>query len=72
MDKGEIIIYRDDSGKAELQVHIVDQTVWLTQLQMSGLFERDKSVISRHIRNAIEEGEVEEEATVANFATVLG
>ncbi len=49
---------------------MVDETVWLTQLQMAELFGRDKSVISRHIRNAIEEGEVGEAATVAKFVTV--
>lgn len=70
MDKGEIIIYRDSDGTPELQVQMVDETVWLTQLQMADLFGRDKSVISRHIRNAVEEGEVEESATVAKFATV--
>ncbi len=67
---GEILLYRDDAGETRLQVRMVDQTVWLTQLQMAELFGRDKSVISRHIRNAIEEGEVEEGATVAKFATV--
>ena len=70
MDKGEIIIYYDKTSTSELQVRMVRNTVWLTQLQMSELLGRDKSVISRHISNAVKEGEVELEATVANFATV--
>jgi len=45
-------------------------TVWLSLNQMAELFQRDKSVISRHIRNAFEEGELERRSTVANFATV--
>ena len=69
MDKGEIIIYQDDSGATELHVRMVNQSVWLTQLQMAGLFGRDKSLIIRHIRNAVEEGEIEEHSVVANIAT---
>ena len=67
---GEIVLYNDEAGGTRLQVRMIDETVWLTQQQMTELFERDKSVISRHIRNVYEEGEVEEQATVANFATV--
>ena len=69
MNKGEIIIYQDGQEQ-RLQVRTDGQTVWLTQLQMAELFARDKSVISRHIRNVFEEGEVDPQATVANFATV--
>lgn len=49
---------------------MINETVWLTQLQMAELFQRDKSVISRHISNVFEEGELPVEATVAKFATV--
>ena len=47
-----------------------NDTVWLSLDQMSELFQRDKSTISRHIKNIFQEGELTEESTVANFATV--
>ena len=62
----EIIIFENQDVK--LEVNMKDETVWLTQDQMAKLFNRDKSVISRHIKNALEE-ELEDEVVVANFAT---
>ena len=62
----EIIIFENQDVK--LEVNLKDETVWLTQDQMAKLFNRDKSVISRHIKNALEE-ELEDEVVVANFAT---
>jgi hypothetical protein len=47
-----------------------NETVWLSLDQMSELFQRDKSTISRHIKNVFQEGELIEDTTVANFATV--
>jgi hypothetical protein len=47
-----------------------NETVWLSLNQMAELFQRDKSVISKHIKNVYEEGELSEDSTVANFATV--
>lgn len=67
---GEIIIYQTEDGLTKIDVNIQDETVWLSLEQMSKLFERDKSTISRHIKNIFEEGELLRGPTVANFATV--
>ena len=64
--KNEIIIFENQEVK--LEVNIKDETVWLSLEQMAKLFDRDKSVISRHIKNALKE-ELDN-STVANFATV--
>ena len=68
-NNGEIILYQPNET-IQLEVRMEEDTVWLTQQQMTLLFGRDKSVISRHIRNIFTEGEVSKEATVAFFATV--
>ncbi len=65
----EIILYQTEDGKSRLEVHLVDDTVWLSLTQMAELFQRDKSVISKHIRNVFEEGELSPDSVVANFAT---
>ncbi len=67
--EGEIILYQSDDS-TQLEVRIENETVWLSLNQMSDLFERDKSVISRHIRNIFEEGELDHMSTVAKNATV--
>lgn len=64
----EIVIYKSEDGVIKLDVLFSDETVWLTQEQMSVLFQRDKSVISRHIRNIFDEGELKEEVVVAKNA----
>ena len=64
MNKTEMIIYQTDDGKTKIDVRMENETVWLTQAQMAGLFQRDISVISRHIKNAYIEGEIEEESTL--------
>lgn len=66
---GEIIIYRSKGGKAELEVKLQEETVWLSLYQMAKLFGRDKSVISRHLKNIFSEKELENKSVVANFAT---
>jgi len=66
----EVILYQTEDGKSRLQVHFSGETPWLSLNQLSELFQRDKSVISKHIRNIFEEGELKPEATVAKFATV--
>lgn len=68
--KGEIILYQSPDGRAALDVRLEGETLWLSLNQMAGLFERDKSVISRHLRNIFKTGELDREATVAFFATV--
>ena len=67
--KGEIVIYQSEEGKAAIDVILQDETVWVTQEQMTLLFNRDKSTISRHIKNLFEEGELDEKSVVAFFAT---
>ena len=69
-NKGEIVIYQAAEGGVAVDVRMVGETVWLNLNQMAALFERDKSVISRHLRNVFTSGELAEEATVAKFATV--
>ncbi len=64
-DKGEILLY-----KSKIEVKLVEDTVWLNLNQMADLFERDKSVISRHLRNIFKEKELSKNSTVAFFATV--
>ena len=67
---GEVVVYEAPNGEVSLDVRLEQETVWLTLHQMAELFERDLSVVSRHIRNAYREGELEREATFAKFATV--
>lgn len=69
-EKGEIIIYQTKDGLTKIDVNMHDETVWLSLEQMAELFQRDKSTVSRHIKNIYEEGELIRETTVANFATV--
>ena len=66
----KLVIYQTNDKKTEVEVAFDKDTVWLSLNQMADLFQRDKSVISRHIRNIFDEQELEREATVANFATV--
>ena len=66
---GEIIIYQTQDGLTKINVNMQEETVWLSLDQMAKLFQRDKSTISRHIRNIFDEGELERESVVANFAT---
>ena len=49
---GEVVLFQAPDGKPAIEVQLQNETVWLTQAQMAELFERDQSVISRHIRNA--------------------
>lgn len=70
-NKTELIIYESKDGNIKLDVNLENETVWLSLDQMTRLFGRDKSVISRHIKNIFEEGELEKNSsTIANFATV--
>ena len=69
-NRGEIIIYRAEDNTVQLDVRMEQETVWLSLTQMAQLFDRDKSVISRHIRDIFKEHELTKEATVAKNATV--
>lgn len=70
MDNGQIILYQTHGGEARIEVRLANETVWLTADQMAELFQRNKSTISRHIKNVFESGELEQNRTVAFFATV--
>ena len=70
MDTGQIILYQTQGGEAKIEVRLANETVWLTADQMAELFQRNKSTISRHIKNIYESGELEQNRTVAFFATV--
>jgi len=67
---GNLIFYQTEDGQTRLQVRLEGETVWLSLNQMAELFQRDKSVISKHIKNVFEEQELASGATVAKFATV--
>ena len=69
MNNNEIVIYKSDKLSVKLEVKVENETVWLSLNQMSKLFERDKSVISRHINNIFKEGELVKESVVAKNAT---
>ncbi len=66
---GTVVIYEDSSGQIALDVSLDRESVWLSQKQLCDLFDRDKSVISRHIRNIFKEGELDEKSVVAKNAT---
>jgi len=68
--KNEIILYQSNELPEHIEVRLGDDTIWLTLNQISQLFNRDKSVISRHLSNIYKEGELSQEATVAKNATV--
>ena len=70
MSRGSIILYQTPDGQSKIEVTLSNDTVWLTADQMAELFQRNKSTISRHIRNIFEEGELNADSTVAFFATV--
>lgn len=68
--RGEIIIYRAEDGETRLEVSLKEDTVWLDAHQMADLFQRDRTVIVRHIRNIYKTGELVPDATCAKIAQV--
>jgi DNA ligase (NAD+) len=70
MKQSDIVIFEADNGEIVVDVRLVGGSVWLSLTQLAVLFERDKSVISRHLNNIFKEGELRRDATVAFFATV--
>ena len=67
---GEILIYQTDDGQTKIEVKIEDDTVWLTQQQMSGLFQTSRTNVVEHIKHIYEEGELDEISTCRNFRRV--
>jgi len=68
--RGEIVIYRTKDGKAALDVNLQEETVWLSQVQMSELFEKDRRTISEHINNVFKEKELSKNRTIRKFRIV--
>ena len=68
--RNKINIFKTTDGKSEVLVEFIDETFWLTLNQIADLYERDKSVISRHIKNIFLDGELSKNSTVAKNATV--
>ena len=64
MEDNKIIIYQTEDGQTQIDVRLENDTVWLTQAQMADLFQKDQSVIARHINNALKEGELEEDSNM--------
>lgn len=69
MADDNLILYTTDDGRDRIELRAQDGTVWLSLNRIADLFERDKSVISRHIANIFDDGELAEDSVVANFAT---
>jgi hypothetical protein len=67
--KSRFLLYQAEDGRQRIEVRLQDETVWLSLKQMAELFQRDKSVVSRHINNVFKEGELVRDSVVANFAT---
>ena len=68
MNENQIVIYKTNDGRTAIDVRMENETVWLTQAQMAQLFQKDRTVIGRHIRNVFKEGELDERVVCANFA----
>ncbi len=64
---GEVLVYQAEDGSALVEVRLERDTVWLTQAQMAELFGRERSVITKHVRNVFREGELAEESNVQNL-----
>lgn len=69
MDKGQFLLYQTPDGDSQIEVKLQNDTVWLSLDQMAELFQRNKSTVSRHVKNVLEDGELEEKSVVAFFAT---
>lgn len=69
MDKGQFLLYQTPDGDSQIEVKLQNDTVWLSLDQMAELFQRNKSTISRHIKNVLKDGELEADSVIANFAT---
>lgn len=68
----QLVLYTTEDGRNRISLRLDGGTVWLSLSQLSELFDRDKSVISRHIANILEDGELAGDSVVAKFATTAG
>ncbi len=62
-----VVLYQSPDGSNSLEVRLDHETVWLTQKQMADLFQRERSVITKHLRNVFIEGELDEKSNVQNM-----
>ena len=69
MQESNLLMYTTEDGLTKIEATFVNDTVWLSLEQIAELFQRDKSTISRHIKNIFAEGELNRESVVAKFAT---
>ena len=69
MKDNNIIVYQNDDGSLHIDVHLEDDTVWLTQQQMADLYQTSKSNVSEHIKHIFEDGELDENSVVRKFRT---
>jgi len=67
--QNQIAIFQTEEGRSQVEVNVIDETVWLSQAQMCVLFNKNKRTVSEHIRNIFKEGELQEQAVVRNFRT---
>ena len=68
MKQDKIVIYQTEDGQTQIDVRLENETVWLTQAQMAEFFQKDRTVITRHINNVFNEGELDREEVCAKFA----
>ncbi len=68
MEENKIVLYQTEDGQTRIDVRLENDTVWLTQAQMAELFQKDRTVITRHINNVFKEGELKKEQVSAKFA----
>ena len=68
MEENKIVIYQTEDGQTQIDVRLENETVWLTQAQMAELFQKDRTVITRHINNVFNEGELNKEEVCVKFA----
>ena len=67
--ESEILIYQNQEGNIKIDVHLEEETVWLSQAQICELFQKSKATVSEHIKNVFAEGELNENSVVRNFRT---
>lgn len=68
--QSEILIYQTEDGRTRIDVHLEDETVWLSQKLLAELFQKDVRTINEHIKNIYAEGELEPKATIRKFRIV--
>ena len=66
---GEVVVYEAPDGEVALNVRLEQETVWLTMRQMADLFERDRSVVNRHVLNVFQEGRIGTRSNLCRFCT---